>query len=304
MYRVSPQLTAFLPSAQSAKIIDFGDGHAAYSVKMSHAIGDGTTYFQLISQISSYMNGNEPPPIEWNNPIKATHEIYPEIFSERDYHRSYGLPFGWGLLKNLRGLPTRRCKYLLLSKEKIREIKNEMRGKNLTGMNDKATAIDDDTIARGRISTNDIVMSAICEMNGSSDVFAFDRSVRGIKEGVSAYDAGNFFWEIPFDKQKGTDPTEFRKILLKDSGSFYDRDEVPLLPFLNGRVGRITSLATITHQTAFPGSELLCQFPSASFISELPLDVAVIFKFNADYWGIMHNFRKTTHSPLLEKILA
>jgi hypothetical protein len=101
---------------------------------------------------------------------------------------------------------------------------------------------------------------------------------------VNAYDAGNFFWEIPFDRQKGKDPAEIRKILLKDSGSFYDKNEVPLLPFLNGRVGRITSLATITHQTAFPCSELLCQFPSASFISELPLDVAVIFKFDADHW--------------------
>lgn len=284
MHCFYPQLNPFLSSAQSAKIIDFGDGHAAYSIKMSHAIGDGTTYFQIISQISSYMNGNEPPPIEWNHPIKATHEIYPEIFSERDYHRSYGLPFGWGLLKNLRGLPSRQCKYLLLSKEKIAKIKNEMRGKKLNGTRNDAIPKDDDTIARGRISTNDIVMSAICEMNGSSDVFAFDRSVRGIKEGVNAYDAGNFFWEIPFDKQKGTDPAEIRKILLKDSGSFYEKNEVPLLPFLNGRVGRITSLATITHQTAFPCSELLCQFPSASFISELPLDVAVIFKFDGDHW--------------------
>ena len=77
---------------------------------------------------------------------------------------------------------------------------------------------------------------------------------------------------------------EISKILLSDSGSFYNNSEVPLMPFLNGRVGRITSLATITHQMTFPGSELLCQFPSASFISELPLDVAVIFKFNPNYW--------------------
>lgn len=79
--------------------MDFGDGVAAYSIKMSHAIGDGTTYFQLVSQISSYMNGRTPAKIDWDNPLKATHEIYPETFSERDYERSYGLPFGWGLLK-------------------------------------------------------------------------------------------------------------------------------------------------------------------------------------------------------------
>ena len=71
-----------------AKIMDFGDGHAAYSIKMSHAVGDGTTFFQIVSQISSYMNGRDPSPIDWNNPLKATHEIYPENFSKRDYNRS------------------------------------------------------------------------------------------------------------------------------------------------------------------------------------------------------------------------
>ena len=272
-----------------AKILDFGDGHAAYSIKMSHAIGDGTTYFQLVSQISAYMNGGEPQPINWNNPMKATHEIYPENFTARDYHRSYGLPFGWGLFKNLRDLPKRRCKYLLLSKEKILQVKNELRRSKTKGKNDETSLNEEDVIARGRISTNDVVMSAICELNESSDVFAFDRSVRGIKDGVNAYDAGNFFWEIPFDKKKGTDPTEIRKILLKGSGTFYNSNGVPLLPFLNGRVGRITSLATVTHQTTFPGSELLCQFPSASFISDLPLDgkvycstCAVHFDHNSD----------------------
>lgn len=79
--------------------MDFGDGTAAYSIKMSHAVGDGTTFFQLVSQVSSYMNGRTPSPIDWNNPLKATHEIYPENFSERDYERSYGLPFGWGVAK-------------------------------------------------------------------------------------------------------------------------------------------------------------------------------------------------------------
>lgn len=230
------------------------------------------------------MNGNEPSSINWNNPMKSTHEIYPDTFTERDYHRSYGLPFGWGLAKNLRALPRRHCKYLLLSKEEIQKLKNEMRVSKVHTSKCEKMATCEDKIACERISTNDIVMSAICELNGSSDVFAFDRSVRGIKEGVHAGDAGNFFWEIPFDKTKGVDPVEIRKILLDDSGSFYRSDEVPLMPFLNGRVGRITSLATVTHQTTFPGSELLCQFPSASFISELPLDVAVIFKFNSGYW--------------------
>ena len=269
-----------------AKIMDFGDGMAAYSIKLSHAIGDGTTYFQLVSQISSFMNGRTPSPIDWNNPLKATHEIYPTTFSERDYKRSYGLPFGWGIFKvcyshhiliyisfckigphiicnidsidfehkNLRTLFKRKCQYILLSKDKIAHKKKSL-----------------------NVSANDIIMSCLCEMCGSSDIFAFDKSVRGIKDGVPKGAAGNFFIEIPFDVENGKDPSEIHKI---GKDGYFGTNSIPLLPFLNGRVGRITSLASITHQANFPGSDVVCQFPSASFIKDLPLDVAVIFRFD------------------------
>lgn len=272
-----------------AKIMDFGDGYAAYSIKLSHAIGDGTTFFQIVSQISSYMNGRDPQPINWNNPLKAIHEIHPENFSKRDYERSYCGPFGWGVFKNIRTLSKRKCEYLLLNKDKISKKKKELQ-----------KSADENK----RISSNDIIMSAICEMCGSSDAFAFDRSVRGIKEGVDKHDAGNFFWEIPFDREAGTNPSVIRNILTSDSGTYYGKDKIPLMPFLNGRVGRITSLASITHQTTFPGSQVICQFPSASFIRDLPLDVAVIFRFDEENFGIMHNFRRVMDSPLLGEIIS
>ena len=105
-----------------------------------------------------------------------------------------------------------------------------------------------DTDGGGVISANDIIMSSLCEMCGSSDIFAFDRSARGIKEGVSKSSAGNFFWEIPFERDLGKSPYEIRKMLSSNAGSCFGTNGVPLLPFLNGRVGRITSLASITHQ--------------------------------------------------------
>eukprot|EP01083_Nonionella_stella_P042200 114134_1 len=108
-----------------------------------------------------------------------------------------------------------------------------------------------------------------------------------MKEGVSKSSAGNFFIEIPFERSKGKNPVEIRKIMSSKTGSYFDTNGVPLLPFLNGRVGRITSLASITHQANFPGSETMCMFPSASFIKDLPLDVAVIFRFDKDHFGIM-----------------
>lgn len=235
--------------------MDFGDGVAAYSIKMSHAIGDGTTFFQLVSQISSFMNGRTPAKIDWDNPLKTTHEIYPETFSERDYTRSYGLPFGWGLFKvchpyaplhctlfifalifnlsqkNLRTLGKRKLEYLLLSKDKIARKKKVLNSEDSDGE---------------AISANDVIMSALCEMCGSSDIFAFDKSVRGNKEGLPKSAAGNLFCEVPFDREAGKDPSFFRKIV--NGGSYFHADDIPLLPFLNGRVGRITSLASVTHQ--------------------------------------------------------
>ena len=134
--------------------------------------------------------------------------------------------------KNVRTLFDRKCKYILLSKDKIAKKKQELKSMNKDGPN---------------ISANDIIMSAVCETCGSSDLFAFDRSVRGIKEGVPKSAAGNFFCEIPFDRKEGTDPFVIRKIIESDEG-YFEHDKLPLEPFLDGRVGRITSLASVTHQ--------------------------------------------------------
>ena len=144
------------------------------------------------------------------------------------------------------------CKSFSFSKKKITEKKKVLR--------------ETEADYGGSISSNDIIMSCLCEMCGSSDIFAFDRNVRGIKEGVSKSSAGNFFWEIPFERKHGANPFEIRNILLSDKGSYFDTNGVPLMPFLNGRVGRITSLASVAHSISFPGTELICQLPSASFI--------------------------------------
>ena len=73
------------------------------------------------------------------------------------------------LTQNIRTLDKRKCQYILLSKDKISNKKKEI--------------IRDADIDAGVISANDVIMSAVCELCNSSDIFAFDRSVRGIKDG-------------------------------------------------------------------------------------------------------------------------
>jgi hypothetical protein len=86
---------------------------------------------------------------------------------------------------------------------------------------------------------------------------------------------------------------------------FYKTDHLPIEPFVCGRVGRITSLASITEKTVLKGTTIVCTLPFLSFIKEIPMDVAVIFRFSNDYWGVLHNFAniKKTKDGLLSQIL-
>ena len=88
----------------------------------------------------------------------------------------------------------------------------------------------------------------MCE---SSDIFAFDQSIRGSKVPKTA--AGNLFTEVPFNREDGKDPAFIRQIVT--NGGCFKSNEVPLEPFLDGKVGRITSLASVAHSTSTSSKE-------------------------------------------------
>ena len=270
----------------AANIILLPNNYAFYSVKMSHSVGDGVTFFQIVKQISMHMSGLDVSRIEWDNPLKPTHEFYPDSFSQRDAEISYGAPFMIGLLKNFFTLSLRRQHILLLSKSKISQKKRELRA--ASGSND--------------VSSNDIITAALCEANQSTDIFVFTENVRGIKNGVPRNAGGNFIWEVPVSRTACANPMQVRHSV--SNGEYYATDELPIQPFLCGKVGRLTSLASITEKIIFKGTEIVCQLPFQSFIKELPLDVAVIFRFSDRYWGVLHNFSQFEMSGLLSEIVS
>lgn len=269
-----------------ANLILLPDSHAFYSVKMSHSVGDGVTFFQVLKEISMHMNGFDVSPIDWNNPLKPTHEFYPDTFSPRDIEVSYGGPFMCGLLKNFFTLSLRHQNILLLCKDKVNRKKRELRA--ASGSND--------------VSSNDIITAALCEANQSTDIFVFTENIRGIKQGVPRHAGGNFIWEVPVSRLACANPLEVRASV--SNGGYYKTGELPLQPFLCGKVGRLTSLATITEKVMFKGTEVVCQLPFLSFIKELPLDVAVIFRFSDRYWGVLHNFSQFQMSGMLSDIVS
>ena len=278
---IFPMLDPFeLTSAQiknrlplfSATLILLPGNYAVYSIKMSHCVGDGVTFFQLIKQVSLCMNGLKVAPIDWDVPLKATHEFYPPEFSPRDVDISYGLPFLIGALKNF--LFTRRQgSIILLDKHKVRAKKKELR----------------EQLGCSDISSNDVITAALCQAVKSSDVFVFTENTRSIIQGVPVNAGGNFLWEIPVPREVCSSADELRRVVASSS-SGYKTNELPLQPFLCGRVARVTSLASIAESLLYNGTEGFATVPSPSFMKGIPLDVALIFRFNKQYWGVLQNF--------------
>lgn len=264
-------------------LIDLPDGYAAYVVRMAHCVGDGVTYYNVLSQIHTFLNAKEPKrPIDWTCPLIPTHEIYPPDFSEGDIQKSYGLPFLVGVIKNLMHMEKQRKGYFLLSKKKVQQKRTELVGPG-----------------HSILSANDVVTSALCDANNSSDIFAFTMDTRGRKRQLG----GNFHCEIPFDRRHARDPNDFRDVLSK--GHYYERDKLPLGPFLEGKVGRISSLTGIEKLISTRGMEVVCHFLPATYVDNLPLDAAFVFSCNDDQYLVLHNFRDVkVEGTLLEDILS
>jgi len=160
-------------------------------MKMAHCIGDGVTYYNIMDQInqifntynlSSEMCGRHihmNKMIDWKSPLISSHEIFPESFSYCDIQKSYGLPFFLGLVYNTLFEPRDQKGYFILCKDKVDHQRKEYGTRY--GMH---------------LSPNDIITAALCEINSSTDIFAFtmDKKNRNGKQL-----GGNYHCEIPFD---------------------------------------------------------------------------------------------------------
>ncbi len=272
-------------------LVYLGDGYACYVVKMSHCVGDGVTYFKIMQQIDWYFNKKGPLKpnllIDWSNEAIATHEIYPDKFSRIDAQIMYGLPFLLGLLKNTWNINKQMKGYFILSKEKI--------------LKKKSYYID---IYQGNVSSNDIITAALCEANLSTQIFAFTMNKRALHCNFG----GNYHQEIPFAKnavlshpEKLADPRSFRCIVKK--GWYYDTDEVPICPFVLGRVGRISSLASIQKLISKSEMEIICHAMLSSFVANVPMDTAFISSMDNETFVVLHNFREIKAGRLLSEIM-
>lgn len=246
---------------------------AVFAIQMSHAVGDGVTFFQIVKELSLFMSDLPVEhPLNWDCPAKPTHELYPPSSTKRDVDISYGAPLMLGLLKNFPFLLSRKAEFLLLPKSKVNAKKRALR----TALNTTD------------ISANDVITAAICEACRSSDLFFFTENVRHNSGPIPTMAGGNFLFEVPVSRKTAIQPKKLRQVV-RQHGE-YAPNTLPVMPFICGRVGRITSLATVAETLLFDGTKVVCTLPLASFIAQIPMDVAVIFRYDRQHWGVLHNF--------------
>lgn len=269
-----------------AKVVLLPDNYACIYTKMSHCIGDIMTYYEILDQVSSVDKGGEINPINWDNPLKAQHEIFPEDLSKRDFNRLYGLPFLAGIASHVPSMFLRKKEYLLLSDKKIKAAKASYKAKGITG-----------------VSSNDIITAALCDANRSTDIFAFAMSMRGVSPGLGLRDGGNLHCEIPFQRCGGRNPLVIKDIIEK--GRYFEPDEVPAWESWTGKVGRLSNCIVPMNRMSFGGCKPICYCPSKSFLDFTPLDTAIIFRVAKGQDAVLHNFEKVNKkSKLLKDILA
>ena len=252
------------------------EDYFCYRVSMSHCLGDITTYYRLMEQISLALNGNElaikENPLNWDN--MSTHEMVPISYSERDISRSWGRAFKFGanVVKGRRTLLKRKVRRLLFSRDAISERKK----------------IELDPSRHNFLSTNDILTSMICKISESS-LMMMNISVRE-RDGYPSRnnDAGNLFCAPHFYTKAGHDPNVIRSIT-KSVGRYFKPNRIPILPFLQGSVGTVSSW---DRPKLIVGEKIknICHFPGEYWFQGFSLDFAIIYAVDEKCVGVIHNF--------------
>ncbi|KAG7343859.1 hypothetical protein IV203_021867 [Nitzschia inconspicua] len=262
----SEQINKRLPLFAASLMVE--NDVALFSMKLSHAVGDGVTFFEILKQVSLLMSndGHDSPTIpciEWNHPLKPTHEFYPPNFSDCDIEISYGTPFLLGCVKNVvTQYGRRKPSVFLIDKNKISTLKRKFR-EDAKGNDYSAAAT---ATATAPVSSNDVITSGLCQANVGADLFVFTENVRALVDDIPRNAGGNFLWEIPVRREVCVQPERLRGFIQAQQQQYQHMDDkqtqqLPWRPFLCGTVARVTSLASITESIVYKDVKTIFHSP-------------------------------------------
>ena len=255
----------------NVSIIELPDQRAAYSVSLSHIVGDGWTYYELIDQLDCLVNDKPLKPLVWDDPgVSRDH------WSERDKFR-FKL-----------GMPAFICKmlynFLLGGRSNLLEVIHR----------DSMTPVKEDSRGTAAfVSTNDVVSAAVYE-TFDNKLVAMISNLRAANRlpGLPPRIAGNFEGGLLHPRALSAGSPSFirEKLLVSPSGCF-GRNKIPFWPMVKSDWGLITNWSSLTNLIIAAGATVSCHVPHRNFVETWPLNMAVIFQADPTTLICNHNLK-------------
>ena len=261
----------------NVSIIELPDHYVAYSVSLSHIVGDGWTYYTLIDQLNCLVNGRPLKMLVWDNPGVS---LEMDHWSDRDKFRASKL-----------GLPVFICRLLY----------NYLTGGRPSQL---LEVIDSDTMAELKkasqgtaafVSTNDVVSAAVYELFDNKLAFMVTNlRAANLLPGLPPRSAGNFERGLfhPRALSAGS-PAFIREKLLTSPSGFFGRNEVPFWSMALCDVGGVTNWTSLTKFIVAPDTTVLCHVPYRDHVATNPINVATIFRADPTTILCNHNLKPT-----------
>lgn len=247
-------------------------GNLAYSIRMSHAVGDAATYFALVNQLSHLLQGNgASPAIDWEAPARRMQEGHSK--SEVDAMRLQGTPLRLNKRSKQQG-------YLVLSRPKIQRRQQQLRAGDV-----------------GYPTTNNVVVAALCQSNPKLKSFCLIVNGRDTRkeQQEELVEGGNNLRAISFPRGAAVDPSSLCRMA---------RDGLQS-EATNHRCARISNWSDLSQSLEVEGVTTHVQVLPEDFVKSLPLDTAVMFSMDDKHIGVLHNFKSLDVTEnQLKRILA
>ena len=119
-----------------------------------------------------------------------------------------------------------------------------------------------------------------------SDESSICQANRGRTKGIDSRDGGNLIYSAVLDGDAGKDPNNIHDTVKR--GQFFQPDQVPLMPYLEGKRCSVTNWTTMTTFLNAKGVQTLCHMPVPAWKS--PTDTCIIFKITDSCTAISCNF--------------
>lgn len=252
----------------------------AFIFSLSHIVADGFTYYQIFNSIFS--SGPVISMRTTRNQDASNKGFDAAGKKENDFFHS--IPFILNIIKGMLFGKKARCYAFYIDPEKIKNAKNKIIDKNITGIQ--------------YLSTNDIISSSFAKVVGARFCIMLI-NFRNRIDGISDIDAGNYEGGLLFDDEVIMNPEMIRKTF--KNGAPFQTTIKPLPGFWKGSSCRFcltTNWATFAGSFELKDCEQSVHLPlydPATF----PADVAIIFKPKPDKLAVMYLAKTVSRAKLI-----